>query len=196
MNNIIANTNSIILLYDTFKEFRQLTPKERSGRDTFKRHLEHILIMQRTYWKQRATIRNIKFSEANIKFFQAKATIKHINNLIIVLKDDNGIEHNDYHTKAAILFTTFKKRMGISQATEATFTKKELDDVVKHMPSNKSLRLDGFSATFLKACWHIIAPDFNKLIADFHAGKVNMQSINYSFITLILKRTHSFTWWL
>ena len=35
--------------------------------------------------------------------------------------------------------------------------------------------------------WGIIAPDFYQLIHDFHSRNVNIQSINYSFITLIPK---------
>ena len=55
------------------------------------------------------------------------------------------------------------------------------------MPSDKSPGQDGFNAAFLKHCWDIIATDFYKLIHDFHSSSVNIQSINYSFITLIPK---------
>lgn len=60
--------------------------------------------------------------------------------------------------------------------------------MVKKMPADKSLGRDGFNATFLKACWDIVAPDFYRLIDDFHKGTVNIQSINYSFIALIPKK--------
>lgn len=145
--------------------------EEDNGRLILKQRLEKTLMLQKTYWKHRATIRNIKFGEANTKFFQAKATIKHRNNHIAMLKDENGIEHHDHHTKAAILFKAFKERMGIAQATynpfllhnlinpsdslqdlEAPFTKKEIDEVIHHMPSDKSQGPGGFNAAFLKAC--------------------------------------------
>ena len=74
------------------------------------------------------------------------------------------------------------------QSLEAPFTKEEIDKVISQMPGDKSPGPDGFNAAFLKSCWEIIAPDFYKLIADFHEGNINMQSINYSFITLIPKK--------
>lgn len=70
---------------------------------------------------------------------------------------------------------------------EAPFTTAEIDDVVKKMPRDKSLGPDGFNVAFHKSCWHIVVPNFYKLIEDFYEGKVNLQSINYSFITLIPK---------
>lgn len=60
-------------------------------------------------------------------------------------------------------------------------------NVIKNMPTDKSLGSDGFNAAFLKGCWDIIAQDFYRLIEDFYQGTVNIQSINYSFITLTPK---------
>src|ERR1041385_8056221 len=55
------------------------------------------------------------------------------------------------------------------------------------MPSEKAPGPDGFNGAFIKHCWDIICQYFYRLIADFHAGIVNLQSINASFITLIPK---------
>ena len=55
------------------------------------------------------------------------------------------------------------------------------------MPVDKSPGPDGFNGHFLKSCWDIIAPDFYKLCAGFWAGKVNLQCLNSSLITLIPK---------
>lgn len=150
--------------------------------------------------------------EANTKYFQAKATIKLRNNCIAVLKDTNGTEHQDHQTKAAILFSDFKERLGthkqscnplllhnliqpdhLLEELEAPFTHEEIDNIIKQMPSDKAPGPDGFNAAFLKACWDIIAPDFYQLIQDFHEGKVLIQSINYSFITLIPKTSSTAT---
>ena len=65
--------------------------------------------------------------------------------------------------------------------------------MIKHMPADKSLGPYGFNAAFLKHCWDIIAQDFYNLINDFHVGNVNIQSINYSFITLIPKNDNATT---
>ena len=148
--------------------------------------------------------------EANTKYFQAKATIKHRHNCIAMLKDEDDLEHHTHSAKAAILYRAFKERLGTSFTTqnplllhnlitsndnlaqlEVRLTTAEIDDVVLHMLAGKSPRPDGFNATFLKACWSIIAPDFYKLIDDFYHGKVNLQSINYYFITLIPKKDNA-----
>jgi hypothetical protein len=71
------------------------------------------------------------------------------------------------------------------QELEAPVSLSEIDDVVKNLPSDKSPGPDGFNAALLQHCWDIIAPDFYKLIFDFFEGRANIQSINYSFITLI-----------
>lgn len=197
LKKIIENTNFMILCYDTIEEARDLTIEEANGRNILKAHLENILKHQRLYWKQRATIRQIKVGEANTKYFQAKATIKFRNNCIAMLLDDNGNEHHSHHAKAAILYRAFKERLGTSVSTqnplqlqhllnpldnladlEEPFTKEEIDEVIKNMPADKSPGPDGFNAAFLKSCWDIIALDFYRLIEDFHKGTVNLQSIN------------------
>ena len=67
------------------------------------------------------------------------------------------------------------------------FEKEEMDLVIKHMPCDKAPGLDGFNGLFLKRCWPIIQKYFYNLAHEFYAGRVNLESINSSFITLIPK---------
>jgi len=46
---------------------------------------------------------------------------------------------------------------------------------------------DGFNGLFMKRCWDIIKEDFYKLCDDFFEGRLDLQSINTSFITLVPK---------
>jgi hypothetical protein len=39
-----------------------------------------------------------------------------------------------------------------------------------------------------KVCWDIIAPDFYKLCSDFWEGKITLECLNNSFITLVPKK--------
>ena len=55
------------------------------------------------------------------------------------------------------------------------------------MPGDRAPGPDGFSGLFLKACWPIIKNDFYTLCDQFHAGTLNLQSINDGLITLIPK---------
>lgn len=69
------------------------------------------------------------------------------------------------------------------------FTEKEIDDVVTKMPADHAPSPDGFNGAFLKACWPIIKQDFYKLCSEFHDGSLNLESLNYGYITLIPKTT-------
>lgn len=91
-----------------------------------------------------------------------------------MLQDDLGNEHHDHLPRAAILWRAFKDRLGQSfptcsmldlkslvqrvdlQDLDAPFTKKETDDVVMQLPSDKAPTPDGFNGAFIKACWNII----------------------------------------
>ena len=70
---------------------------------------------------------------------------------------------------------------------EIPFTDKEIEDVVKELPNEKSPVPDGFNNEFLKNCWPIIGKDIKELIHDFYEENISLESINSSFITLIPK---------
>jgi hypothetical protein len=55
------------------------------------------------------------------------------------------------------------------------------------MPFDKAPGPDGFNGLFVKKCWPIVKDEFVRLVEDFHAGTLNLQSINGSYITLVPK---------
>ena len=55
------------------------------------------------------------------------------------------------------------------------------------MPADRAPGPDGFTGIFLKSCWQIIKEDFYNLCDQFHAGTLNLESINEGYITLIPK---------
>jgi hypothetical protein len=67
----------------------------------------------------------------------------------------------------------------------------EMDEVIKEMPGDRAPRPDGFNGLFLKKCWPIVQHDFYHLAADFHEGKIRLQNINVSYITLVPKKQAS-----
>jgi retron-type reverse transcriptase len=71
------------------------------------------------------------------------------------------------------------------KALEEPFSQKEIEDVVKDLPNEKSPGPNGFNNEFIKNCWHIIGKDVTDLIHDFYEEKVSLESINSSFITLV-----------
>jgi hypothetical protein len=73
------------------------------------------------------------------------------------------------------------------QHIDVPFSKEDIDKVIKTLPADKAPGPDGFSGIFLKKCWSIIKEDVYQLCLDFFNGAVDIQAINTSFITLILK---------
>jgi hypothetical protein len=68
---------------------------------------------------------------------------------------------------------------------DTPFTEEEIAIVIKEMSIDTGP--DGFNGTFLKKFWHIVKEDFRILVNDFYEGKLNLESINTSFTTLIPK---------
>lgn len=67
------------------------------------------------------------------------------------------------------------------------FEHEEIDGVVKRMPPDKVLGLDGFNGYFIKKCWPIMKNDFYTLCNDFYSGSLDIEGINKLYITLIPK---------
>jgi hypothetical protein len=146
----------------------------------------------------------VREGDAGTRFFHAHATIRHRQNTISSLQDSNGSIQQTHEEKAALLWNSFKERLGISEISqmlfnlrdmllpvdgleslEAPFTKEEIDDIVAKLPNNKS---DGFTNKFIKGCWPLLAEDFYWLCNAFNESNVCLRSINSSHITLIPKK--------
>jgi len=67
------------------------------------------------------------------------------------------------------------------------FQCEEIDRIIKQMPTDKAPGPDGFNGLFLKKCWPIVKGEFYTLCQDFYLGKLNLESINTSYIILIPK---------
>jgi hypothetical protein len=66
--------------------------QEWNFREIFQKYLNTILDWQKVYWKQRGSIKWVTSGDACIIFFHANATIRHRQNLIATLQDENGNE--------------------------------------------------------------------------------------------------------
>lgn len=70
---------------------------------------------------------------------------------------------------------------------EKEFSKEEVDEALKMMGFLKTPRPDGFGACFYQSFWHGVGDDVSKAILDFFNGGRLEQSLNWTFIALILK---------
>jgi hypothetical protein len=139
-------------------------------------------------------------------FFHTTATERYRINTITSLTAEDGRFITEHNEKAALLLEDFKKRMGCSsnptmlynldQLVQARddldslsrpFSMLEIDEIIKHMPSDKAPGPDGFNELFLKKCWEFIKEDIYTLCFDFFHDNLNLEAINSSFITLIPK---------
>ena len=202
----IENTNKALLEIDNIADKRSLTIPEGNFQRILKNHLLRLLQYQKEYWKKRCTIRWIKFGDENSKFFQAIVTERYRKNYISILKSENGISFDDHASKESILFEAFKTRLGTAKVPQmkfnlsnmlrsqvdfdsltVPFTHEEIDAAINEMPSDRAPGPDGFNGAFLKVCWPIIKLDFYRLCEEFHQGTLNLESLNYGYITLIPK---------
>ena len=55
------------------------------------------------------------------------------------------------------------------------------------LPLDKAPGPDGFNGLFFKKCWNIVKEDIYRLCEDFYDGNLDLESINYSYITLVPK---------
>jgi hypothetical protein len=203
----INNIKSVLHFLETIEILRDLSLPEWNFRNLVTEKLIFLLKQQKIYWKQRGKIKWVREGDAGTKFFHAHATIKHRRNTIAVLKDTQGNSCQQHEEKAALLWDSFKQRLGTSefssmvfdlnglvqrqeelQQLEIPFSKKEIDDVVDGLPNDKSLGPDGFTNEFIKGCWSLIASDFYNLCQAFFDENLCLRSINSSYITLIPKK--------
>jgi hypothetical protein len=205
---LIVKTELIIQLMDFIEESRDLTIQEWNFKNSLVQHLQGLLSNQRSYWKQRGQIKWASLGDAGTKFFHANATSKHRHNSILSLSCDNGSVVFSHKDKEEVLFQAFKNRLGSSQPTSMVFnlseliqpahnlstldfpfSRSEIDQIIRNLPSNKSLGPDGFNTDFVKKCWSVIASDFFELCDKFYEGSICLESINDSYVTLIPKHS-------
>ena len=202
----ITNYNDVLVDLDELENKRTLSIPEMNFRRILKSHLLRLLKYQKLYWKRCCTIRWIKFGDENSKKIQALATERYRQNNIASFKLEYGKFIDNHPAKEALLFQTYKARLGTVSPSDmkfdlssiiprtnnldrltSPFTHEEIDSVVKDMPPAHAPGPDGFSGAFLKACWPIIRHDFYALCDQFYFGTLDMTSINDGLITLIPK---------
>jgi hypothetical protein len=203
LNKLINNSSYVLALLDGLEEQRPLSLMERNFRKQLQAHLLKLLESKRVYWKQRSTIRWVKFGDENTKLFHSIATHKFKRNYITSLQLTDGSLVTDHDQKAALLWTSFRDRLGQCEDTtmffaldsliqpelDHHFSTEEIECLIKELPTDKAPSPDGFNGMFIKKCWPIIKEDFVAFIKDFYNGSSNLKCLNNSFITLVLKRS-------
>jgi hemerythrin-like domain-containing protein len=206
LNISIQNVKSLIQFVDILEEHRDLSLPEWNFRTLLKAKLHSLLEQQKTYWRQRGSIKWVKLGDATTKFFHANATVRMRGNLIRQIENGDGTYLSTHSDKEELLWEEYKERLGTTEFIkfgvdpseilqrrddleflEQPFTTAEIQETIKQLPTDKSPGPDGFTNEFLKASWGVIKEDIFRLCSSFFENNVCLRSINTSFITLIPK---------
>jgi hypothetical protein len=159
---IINNCSYVIAMLDGLEDQRTLSIIEIKFRNVVKLHLGKLLEAKRLYWRKRANIRWAKLGDENTKFFHAMATRNYRNNKVAMIQAEDGRDITNNEQKHAILWNSFKGRLGQNEecqmmfdlstlitpqdlsSIEDPFSTDEIDSMLKHMPNDKSPGPDGF----------------------------------------------------
>jgi hypothetical protein len=117
----IENTKVVIQFIDNIEETRDLEIQEWNFRALLQSHLATHLDWQKLYWKQRGTIKWVTSGDASNEFFHANATIRHRQNLIAILEDEEGQLIQKHEEKEAALWNAYKKRLGTTEYSHMYF---------------------------------------------------------------------------
>lgn len=90
LSSTIKNVRLLLSLLELMEEYRDLSLKEWNFIILLKDHLESLLHGQKIYWKQRSTVKWVKFRDVTTEFFHARAIINHKGNQIMLLQDEIG----------------------------------------------------------------------------------------------------------
>lgn len=194
----------LICRLDLAEEKQLLSPWERWFRMELKRKLLGLCSFERTIACQRSCLRWLREGNANTRFCHLHANHCRHRNFIATLK----VAYSWVHTQKVLeeaFHDHFVNLIGRPVACahslylnflnvpshdlrdlEVDFTKSEVWEAIKSIPSEKVPGLDGFTSLFYQCYWEIIKSD---IMAAFHAigrleGK-NFHLLNQALLTLL-----------
>lgn len=115
------------MLLDAIEEYRDLTLLEWNFREIVHANVASLLQQQLAYWKQRRTVKWVKYGDGNTKIFHANATGRHRINSIATLQRQDDVTLTSHEDKAALLWESYKYRLGKSEFTNMHFDLENLD---------------------------------------------------------------------
>jgi hypothetical protein len=198
----------IIDLIDFFEESHILSTQEANLRDDAQTELALSIRKHAAHWKQRGKFRSIKECDENTRFFHAMASSKLRRNHIRAL-DIDGVQLVSHEAKATALYEFYTSLLGQARepswsfglgdlyaaaaqvdgpALTACFSEAEIKAALQGMDRASVPRPDGLGPSFYRVAWGTIAPDLMRLFDGFHAGEVDLGSINRAHIVLLPKK--------
>ena len=168
LNTNISACNYVLSMIDGIEDQRNLSTIEANFRIIIKNHIAKLLEVKRIYWKSRFKMRSIQLDDENTEFFHAMATQSYRKKYITTINNEDGHPFQPHDHKAAIIWKSYKDRLGKSidppmlfnleeliqpqDHTElaAPFSMDEIDQLNKDLPTDRTPSPDGFNGTFLR----------------------------------------------
>lgn len=142
----------VFYFLETLELLRDLSLAEWNLKNLVCDKLVHLLIQQRSYWKQGGKIRWIR-GDAGTRFFHTHATLRHRRNSIAFAYNDQQLKFTNQEAKATLIWESFKQRLGTLEfeqmvfnldtlleshsdlaSLEAQFTEEEIENTIKALP--------------------------------------------------------------
>jgi len=183
----------------------ELMEKERNARLEYMKFLSK----QRLYFSQKAKVQWIQYGDSSSKFFHATIKSRNTRNKINLLMNEQGVWMNKKKEIVDDLVRYYKKLLGSESLVEPLnpkvldegpkvspqqcldlcrmVTDEEIKNVIFTMNDVKAPGPDGFSASFFKVAWEIIAVDVIHAVKHFFSTGRLVREINNTALCLIPK---------
>jgi hypothetical protein len=174
-------------------------------------HLDDQLIniykLEEEYWRQRGRVRWSFQGDANTTYFYVVANGRRRKCMISTLTVDAGpisdkrlIQDHIYSFYRELLGSESIRLCGIAQnawdtsprvsAAEnlhlaLTFSKEELEEVVKEIKTDTAPGLDGFPVAFFQRCWSLVKHGVLHILNDFILVRIDIARLNFGVLSLI-----------
>ncbi|KAJ9542753.1 hypothetical protein OSB04_029259 [Centaurea solstitialis] len=176
------------------------------------RNLQEALVVEDSYFRQRAKVRWIKEGDLNTSFFHNSVKEQKNRSLIRSVIDNVGVEVHglsvgkafvdhfqsilgmrDMDVRSNIPIDFFPNRISIHDANFMIrpITKEEVKHAMFDIGDDRSPGSDGFTASFFKAAWPVIGPDVELAIQDFFYRGNLARQVNHTSICLLPKHANA-----
>lgn len=170
--------------------------------------LDELNRLQESYWHARARANELKDGDKNAAYFHHKASQRKRRNMILKLKDAEGVWRSNetevgkiisgYFTdifsssrpadfEAALAGLAVKVHNESNVLLQVEPTADEIREALFQMHPNKAPGIDGMHALFYQKFWHIVGTDIVEFIKAWWRGDAEIESLNKTCIVLIPK---------
>ena len=171
--------------------------------------LSQLKFAEKQFFSQKIKCNFLQESDRGTKFFHALLNHTHRKNFIPAIMNDQGCPSSSLEEVGRVFVNYFQQQLGTSTPTIpldsevinsgpclpssshafllSPVTPDDIRKVVFSIGDDKAPGPDGYSSSFFKRAWHIVADDFCAAVQDFFTSGRLLRQANHSIITLVPK---------